>query len=108
MNEKTVGFITTLITKTNSRSFIWKPSDEVEDQYILQMKSGTLILDKFPNDGSYKLVIINKNGAHIDLSSETNSLADNALLKKLYESAENSYLQIDETIDSLMDEINKG
>ena len=97
-----------LIMKTQEGKAIWERSER-ETEYLLKFSKGTVVLDHYKNafDKVIDLAILNSDGNQVDyfeISKKENERDYNDL-KKLYEIIYSKDFKIDETIESILREL---
>ena len=110
--EKLKQIITLLKDKTLSKKAIWNNASGGE-QYKLLTGGGSSIVVTLSygnyNAEYYEVAVFNTNGQAVEMySSESeDNLFDLALVKSFHKAARDSYYKVDETMDSLLDELSK-
>lgn len=117
MEEKYRVLVEKLNSNTLEKKITWETTS-LDNQYKVKLGLGSIVLSKVARRVSrnkiiylrtyYELEIINDEGSvsnSISLYEKENK--DFLLLKELYINIENTYLKRDETIDSMLDELDK-
>lgn len=122
VDEKYKELINKVIQKTSEGKSNWLSTGQ-EDQYVLHLSKGSIVIDKYDRRMSrqvnrmvggqvdflntYEITISNDDGNVVDSFSVSEDEKPEAwsLLKELYDCARRSYLKIDETLDGMLEEV---
>lgn len=110
MEERVKTVISALIAKTQAGEANWRVSS-AEDEYSLFLDHSTITIGSIPtfNEMYYAVRIYNENGdvAVEYVSDNETSEGDNILLEQLFKGARESYRNEKQTLDSVIQELNK-
>ena len=110
MNNTLKNLVKALSEKNLRNETIWTKTSG-ENEFKIKMNKASLTVDHWNDeDGeNYDLTIYNENGEQIEyVHVMTNDAFDKEnfdLLKKHYESVNKTYYKVDETLDSILNEI---
>lgn len=105
MDDKIRRLIIKLIDSTKNKSIKWSKTDRATEYYV-DLKFGRVLVDNTQTRGK-DIVIFNTNGESIFYGSQFDEPSDDSkLINDLYERVVSQYLNADETIEGLLDELN--
>jgi hypothetical protein len=110
MENKILNIINIFKEKTISGDAVWTRTSS-DNEFKIQFANATITTDNWfvDNKMCFDFVILNQNGDTIERLSITDEdflNSDYALLSSFYETVKNSYYKVDETIDSIIKELN--
>jgi hypothetical protein len=110
--EKAKALVAELQQKTESKKIQWEPTAN-QDEFVATFRGKvTFTIYKYedPNgDGySYRLTMRDSEGREMLSFTGRAGWADNLELSRLYEEAHDSALKVDETIDSILDNLREA
>ncbi len=110
IEKKYRDLIDKLIQKSLMKKVSWNKSSR-ETEYYVHFKKGSFTVDNWVNDSSVYVDFTLRNANGIEIVSQTFEKESNPeefnYLFKLYKAAEESYIKVDETISSIINELDE-
>lgn len=112
-NSKIYDLIDSLIYKTEVGEAEWDKVSRT-DQFKLNLDHGQVYVERFvtnKNNLLYRFSVENVNGdkiATLSGSNQLSQLGNQEKIKELYEKIKTAYYKVDETLEGLIGEVNKG
>lgn len=105
--DKLLTLIRALLKQTLARKAGWSVGSR-EGTFIWSSPSGSVLVFPTDNDGQepWSVMVLDNDGQTLEIESFSRSSSQFELADDLYKSARSSALDIDKTIDSMLEELN--
>ena len=106
MNATQQQILGQLITKTKARKAKWATT-AASEQFVLRMSSGSVLLDRYEG-GALRLILMNKDGAHVVSLQAKKNDPDYRELGLLWSEVVESFYRIEETVSNMLKELRES